>query len=902
MTQVSTVTTTATTTSSQQGTQLSVGSQSNTVTVGNYVTDVSLQPYMAASIVSFYAYGMRPNQLIHAFFENINVDQYCSPGVRASDNTYVTNITNSSDYTQIQTNGTWGTSLYSDKNGVVTGQFNIPGGTFKTGSTTFELCDVISLALGASSITTLASAAFTASNLSVTKQTVTLTTVDPIISSVPVANTIVASNVNSTTSVAPPTIIYNVVGVLPTREPLAQSFQINTPDNSAGVFATSIELWFNQISMTANNGVTVYICDTLNGYPDTDSILPFSRTHLPMSNISISNNASTVTKFTFESPVFLNNGQLYAFVVAPDNSDPDYQVWVANLGNFDVSTNNQVYSQPAVGGTAFYGATASEWTALQTEYIKFNLNVAQFTSGYGDAYFNNTAKDYLPIYNLGYVNTSVSVLPGDYIYQATNSTPSTANTQINGILQFFDTTKDIFYVSNSSGNFVGNSFVQVHRFANSSVATPNTTTLIGYANTFSLYNPVVDALVGQFATIAPAGTSLYFEYFGTSNSYVGDTNAHAITNGYETEFYDKERIVVSRSNEISNFGGNSSLTIHSHLTTDSIFLSPIIDLVKNKQLIIANQVNPVAFVYNEYFNYGISKSKYISEIITLAQGQDSEDIQIIISAFRPSNSDIKVYVKFLNGSDTDPISAKTWTPLINQSPTLYSSTSNPSDIKEFVFTTSNTNPNSVPVVVSTGTFTVANNTTTVTGIGTAFTTQLQVGWFLSMPANSTFIETTRQIVAIANNTSLTLNAPFNGNYTTAPFNIVAPPTTAWLSSNTTTLVSGTVTTSVSNNVIIGSGTSFLANFVPGSIIEIAGDEQVVISVSNNTYLTVGTPWTVAVAGANAYLQTSSGLTYFNNNADLYSTYLQFQIKVVLQSNDSSKVPLMDSLQALALQL
>ena len=74
-------TTVQTTTSTQQGTQLTVQAQASTVTVGNFVTDVSIQPYIASRVVSFYAYGMRPNTIVHVFFDSVLVDQYCAPGI-----------------------------------------------------------------------------------------------------------------------------------------------------------------------------------------------------------------------------------------------------------------------------------------------------------------------------------------------------------------------------------------------------------------------------------------------------------------------------------------------------------------------------------------------------------------------------------------------------------------------------------------------------------------------------------------------------------------------------------------------------------------------------------------------------------------------------------------------------
>jgi hypothetical protein len=852
---------------------------------------------------------------MHVFFNNINVDQYCAPGIRNPDGTYAVNVTDTSDYTQVQVGGTWGTTLTTDANGTLTGQFNIPDATFKTGVCTLEAADVSNLVLGAAAITSMASAQYTASNLSVTKQTVTLTTVNPLLSSIPVVNTVtsIVTTSNSTVTVAPPSPT-KVVSYTPSytgwphgggcgpgsgADPLAQVFTIVTPNQEDGVFGTYVVLYFNQTSLTANNGVSVYLCDVTNGYPDTNSILPFSQVHMPMANVSVSNTGTVGTSFFFESPVFMQNGQQYALVIAPDSDDPDYQVWTANIGDVDVSTGLQMFSQPGVGGTAFYGATATAWTALQTEYVKFKLFVSNFTSTGGDAYFNNANTDYLSIYNVSYPNTASQVLPGDIVFAAGNSTVSTIDSAANAVVFYIDPNNEELHMGSSSGTFFGTSFIQFHRFANSSLASsPNTSTLVATAQVSGLLNPVVDSIVGNFATIAPAGTSVTFEYSGTSNTYELDTGFQPISVGYETNLYDKERIVAGYSNEKQFMAGAKSMTIHARMTTDSQFLSPVIDMVKNKQLVIENLVDPLGFDYNEFFSTGNEKSKYVSVPVTLATGQDSQDIQILLTAYRPPGTDVLVYVKFKNSYDPDPISAKTWTPLINQTPDFYSNPANPSSFNDYTFSTAH----NYSSIATTGTITSPNNSVNVSGNGTRFENELAVGWFINMLGNSTFTESARQITSISSNSVLTLNEPFNGNYTNSTYYLVLPPTTAWLSTGSNTLVNGTVTTSTTNNQIVGSSTDFTLNFQPGTIIQIDGDEQAVVSVTDDELLTVGTPWQTSNAGASAYVQTDDGLTYLGSTGSLYQSYIQFKIKVVLQADSSAQVPILKDVRALALQL
>jgi hypothetical protein len=902
----STLITVNTTTSVNQGIQLTVGTQSNTVQIGNFVTDVTQSAYMPAQQIGFVGKGFRPNQRLHAFFDSILIDNYCAPGIQVATDTSTANSISPLGYAN--------TPLIANSTGGIAGIFYVPDSTFKTGDRVLELADVNNLAQGNDAITTSGVATFTASpNITVTKQVTTLTTVNPVIGYVPVTNTVVTTNTTVVTTKIP-----DVVNIDSQWEPIAQALTISTKNNEAGVFATSLTIYFKQKSQISQNGVQVYLCETTNGYPDGSKILPFSTVHLDYNSINLpsaGHEADVGTTFTFESPVFLQNGTTYAFIVKPDNNDPDYWVYSALLGDTDITTGAggvQMYSQPVIG-TAFYGATTTEWTALQTEYLKFQLNIANFTASSGDAYFNNVDADYFYIYNIATVNTAITV--GDYIFQSINSTVSTAQTAVIGRVGGYDNIKNVVYIDSSSGGFVANGFAQIHRFANLSAVTspgPNTTTLIAYGNTGLPYNPIVDAFVPRIASITPAGTTISMDYKGTSNSYVVDGNTNPLTIGTETQFFDKERILVSKSVEVANMGGAKSSNIHVKMTSDTPYLSPVIDTVRMGGKVIGNLVDKVSNIYNEYYTNGGSKSKYISQIVTLSAGQDAQDLQVSITAHRPPGTDIKVYVRFLNGQDPEPISVKTWTPLLNNGYNVYSDPTNPNDFQQFSYTTYPY----YPMASTNGTISSSNSSNVVTGSATQFgnTGDIQVGMWVNMLANSTFSEQSRQVTAITSNTSLQLNLPFNGNYSAQPIFIVAPPTTAWASANTITQLANssgafanslgavaTVSTSTTNNTIIGSNTNFTA-LLPGQVINIANYSQAIVSIANSTQLTVGAPWPVTVTGANGYIIAQNGLTYLNSNNSLFTTFKQFQIKTILQSNDSSKVPLMNDLTALALQL
>jgi hypothetical protein len=81
---------------------------------------------------------------------------------------------------------------------------------------------------------------------------------------------------------------------------------------------------------------------------------------------------------------------------------------------------------------------------------------------------------------------------------------------------------------------------------------------------------------------------------------------------------------------------------------------------------------------------GNANSRYISKVVTLASGLESQDLRVYLTAYRPPNSDISVYYKILSRQDTQQLSSQRWQlmTLISNSDTLYSQ--NFGDVYEYV--------------------------------------------------------------------------------------------------------------------------------------------------------------------------------------------------------------------------
>ena len=157
-------------------------------------------------------------------------------------------------------------------------------------------------------------------------------------------------------------------------DPLAQSFFVDAIEG--GMFITSIDVFFQ--SKDDNIPVTIDIRTVENGSP-TQTILPYSTKTLEASNVSTSAvKANDPTRFYFDSPVYVANGQEYAFILR--SRSLDYKVWVSRLNQVDVDTDQLIDKQP-YAGSLYKSQNMSIWTPDQFEDIKFNINRAKFTTG-----------------------------------------------------------------------------------------------------------------------------------------------------------------------------------------------------------------------------------------------------------------------------------------------------------------------------------------------------------------------------------------------------------------------------------------------------------------------------------------------------------------------------------------
>ena len=232
-------------------------------------------------------------------------------------------------------------------------------------------------------------------------------------------------------------------------DPLAQSFQVT---ESGGIFITSCDIYF-QTKDDMDIPMTFQI-RTMEGGVPTQKVLPFSEIIKSPDQINVSTNGTVATRFTFESPVYLE-GDNTEYAIALASWSTKYKVFISRIGESDLLTDEFISQQPYLG-SLFKSQNASTWEPSQWEDLKFVLNKAVFeTSG--------TMEIYNPILSEG--NNQVAKLQPNSlninskkvrlgIGQSLGDTVLTLGNTINQ-LSFSDGDSDYSAASNASGDFVG---------------------------------------------------------------------------------------------------------------------------------------------------------------------------------------------------------------------------------------------------------------------------------------------------------------------------------------------------------------------------------------------------------------------------------------------------------------
>jgi hypothetical protein len=694
--------------------------------IGEFVRNVNVIPFMRSRVIEVTADGLKSSTRVYPFFDDTDVSSYCTPANSSFANT-----------------ATEGSNLITDSTGKLYTLFRIPnedGLRFRTGSLIFKLSDSVT---GRENSTTFASTRYTADGLSQEVGETIISTRRPNIELQNVTeNRVITNSSTRTTNISPPwedAFRSEQNDADPSSDPLAQTFSLNLNgtqySTSSGAFLTKLDLFFQSKDSTAPVIVEIREVDASTSFV-TKRIVPFGRVVVPNSSINADSSDSTVaTTVTFETPVYLFNEQEYAFVVKPGGNAPNFSVWISRLGENDLATGNRIDKQP-YSGILFASSNDRTYSPIQEEDIKFNAYFANFGTGSNQtAVFHNANNEFLTINNesgtkLAVVGEEVHgetelVLDSNIIGANVGEDLVDTVTGANGEITFTNGTgtfrlKNVTTTKFTTGDTVTLFQGGVEQSSNTAVINSQTTPIgktklfddTNFANTIlhlsdsngqfaagtwvkgqinsgqAFIASVDDLQVDLFHTHVSAleleKTSLTAQAkLANSPTVAGTLENININNDTSPE---SRKFILSRSNEIDNLAGDESVDTNFVLKNSfNPYHSPAIDVDRAAFFTVENIVNNDS-TGEDGANGGNADARYITKTITLAEGQDAEDLKVYLTAYKPTTSDVKVYAKVLNAEDGDDFEVNSWIEMTRSTNTSeISDSEDVFDYKEYEF-------------------------------------------------------------------------------------------------------------------------------------------------------------------------------------------------------------------------
>lgn len=599
------------------GVRLNIETSTTNQNLGDRIVDVSTAPFMRSITINFSAKRLKPNTRVYPFFDGVAVSAYCTP-----------------------TGGVLGGALISDNNGSVSGTFTIPNTStvrFRTGARVFRLTN--SETNASQNVDSSAEATFTAAGLVSNTQKTILSTQEVQLSTTTVSDSRTVTSTTNTTDVTRSDYV----------DPLAQSFLMNL---KGGGFVSSIDIYFQ--SKDTNIPVELQLREMVNGSPGK-VIIPFSRVILTPNQVQTSSDGTVATRFTFPSPVYLQDSTEYCFVLLANSNA--YNVWTAAIGENQIGTETRITEQPYTG-SMFKSQNASTWTPEQNQDVKFVINRCQFsTSVTSNIVMSNDSVAAVPLAVNSLVSTNASnvlkVIHRAHGLSVGDKVVLAGATDVNDILAVninktqtvssvidFDTyTVDIL---DSSGN--------------PDVATG--TGAGGGSNVTAVGNVQMNTFNATIGNLVFPDTTLVTGVRTTDTAFI-KTSSYANFDLGTNVSISTPSIIASDVNQTFRMSGNKSFDILVSMSTTKDNLSPVIDTSRASVVAVGNRINSPTVDNETSASSGLSIAKYITKRVTLAS--TSNDLYVMFAGNVMSGSSVDVYYKAQGPDSTVLFDDLPWT-------------------------------------------------------------------------------------------------------------------------------------------------------------------------------------------------------------------------------------------------
>jgi hypothetical protein len=617
---------------------------------------------------------------------------------------------------------TIGTTVFGDshfrtnESGSFYASFFIPENTFQNGPRVYRIDNRINN--NSATSTTYAEATFFASGLQATKQRLDFgaSPSKEVVEYRESSWKTTESEVTSETS-----------RVVTPWDPVAQTFIIDSDNFPNGALLSSAKFFFRS-RPEENSPVSLRIVGTTNGYPNGD-ILPNSYVVKDRSDVKTSEtphflDSNTYTTFEFPVPVFIQPDVLYAFILRSLSNE--YEVWTAlnsdsaipssvkNLPTDPTPSNITKISATPYIGNLFLSQNAQTWTADQNQSMMFVVERCKFDitktpsirfvvpKGLPQRKIINQSIEYFN--NANNISTNVSNASNtNILYDALNLTTTDLTPTRTNINYSFSTTlndgdADAIYSVNP-GKYATTMYD--HAYLNDGKGERQL--FSNNSTSFSLYARLSSSSDAVSPIISESGLTLYTIKNVINNCQLSNNLINLISAG--SGYNNASNVTVTVSAPTSP-GGTQAFASANVDTANGIIRSvsftnngfgsgyvttPTITITDSSPVPGTGAVVNISGETSS--SDGPAQVKYFTKKVVLDQGFDSGDLSVYMTAYRPLNTDILVYYKILNASDTQRFEDGQWQLMtkIKNTDTLYSNSRE--EVFEYVFAPGEQNSN-----------------------------------------------------------------------------------------------------------------------------------------------------------------------------------------------------------------
>jgi hypothetical protein len=578
-------------------------------------------------------------------------------------------------------------TLSTNESGVFVGSFNVPENSFKTGDRVFTV-ETRTVVTDPGSATSYAKGTFTASGLSTRSQALDF-------------GSSLAGAKNTFTQTKTQTVLigtsteYIPPPPAPPCDPVAQSFLFQKDNYPNGLFLESISLFFQSKPTQTNDPITLYIVGTQNGYPHGET-LDYSIVTLYPNDIKVISptenlhylNPDAATVFKFPAPVYIQSGLLYAFIIRSPSLE--YNLYIAAKDKQIISSTAKTnYTDanptgvqklgiaPYVGGL-FESQNAITWVADPAKSLMMDIKRCKFDIG--SRIISFVIPRNLPYRKLGGISSiSYNANPdvvvnvnGDYPQNNVVSCAYNITTT-----DFIPDSTNISYSYTSkllsTGDGVGPFAVEPGKFGcptiddiylsdglGERVLLKNLNDSFKLSATLSTQNDVLSPMLSD------DGLTLYNIEWKINNLGLSDNQIIIVDDGGG---YDSNaRVIVSLPDLPDGTQASANLTL-SNGNVQSIFITTPGSGYLNSPTITVTGPNTNTAIITTTSEFspigGNAACRYITKTVVLAPGNDSQDLRVYYTAYRPLGTNIYVFYKLLSSGDDSIIEDNSWQLMTN---------------------------------------------------------------------------------------------------------------------------------------------------------------------------------------------------------------------------------------------